>query len=301
MTKAPSIQPFPFDKLKKFTGQEAELFSHLASYFPGRGYDLPILSKMVETLKKYLGSTFSLRFESLFAAPYEKFVAGLPSVFACFVVSLTPLPKKIMIELDSDLAFCLVDRMLGGPGEQPQNLHPFTSLEEGVLQFIVVRVLKELSSLMPKAPYQFRFDKIISTPSAISLLDEPQESMILITFRARINQTTGYIRLCLPHPVALQLFAEPGSVDTSERAKSFEHFRTSLWAEVGKVRLTAGEMRQVRRGDIVLFDDSHPDFDGKKLSGNLCLRVGQGTHGGIHATLQEGDSLRVKIGTLFDE
>ncbi len=300
MTKT-SLQPFPFDKLKKLTRQEGELFSHLASYFPGQGYDPPLLLKMTETLKKYLGPTFSLRYESVFAAPYEKFVAGLPSLFACFVVSLTPLPKKIMIELDSDFAFCLVDRMLGGAGDQPQNLHPFTSLEEGVLQFVAVRLLKELSSLMPKAPYQFRFDKIVSLATAVSNLDEAQESVILITFRVRLNQTNGYIRLCLPHPVALQLFVATSNVDTSERAKNFEHFRTSVWAEVGKVTLTAGEMRRVQRGDIVLFDDSHPDFDGKKISGNICLRVGDGAHGGIHGTLEEGEALRVKVGSLFDE
>lgn len=298
--KSDSLQPFPFNKLKKYTSEEAQLFSRMASYFPGQGYDSPLLVQMTETLKKYLGSSFSLRYESIFEAPYEKFVAGLPSIFACLVVSLTPLSKKIMIELDSDFAFCLVDRMLGGAGEQPQNLQPFTSLEEGVLQFVVVRLLKELTSLMPKAPYQFRFDKVVTTSTAVSSLAEAKEPFILLTFRAKLNQTEGTIRLCLPHPVALQIFSQNANVELDNWG-NVEHLRTAIWAEVGRVTLTAGEIRQVQRGDIVLFDESYPDFDGKKLSGTISLRIGEGTHGGIQALLEEeGNSLRVKVGNIFN-
>lgn len=303
MTK-PIVAPYPFEKLKKYSSRDAELISRLASLFPGEGFESPLIQNMEETLKKYFGGSFRLRFESMFEADFERFLAGLPDKFVCFVVSLTVPPKKVMIEFDPDFSFAVIDHLLGGSGETPTYLRSITSLEEGILQFVCVRILKEFASLMNQANTQLKLDKILTKADSVAHQEKGGEPVVLLTFRVRINKTEGYVRLCLPHPALFDLISgfKLLKEETSRRFNDFNHFRMIVWGEVGKVRLTAGEVRQIRRGDIVLLDESYADFDGKKISGSLKIRMGEGTAGGIEGKLVEsGERYRVKLEHVFNE
>lgn len=312
-----SLKPFPFQHLKKFSSQEAEWISRLTSYFPGSGFEPPVLARISEVMKKYFGHSFSLTYESLFDARYEKFIAGLPERFVCCVVSLTPLTKKVIIELDFDLVFAMIDRLLGGEGDVPLVLRSITPLEEGVLEFVLVRILKEISSrgedpVPSTTPFQYRFDRILTKKELLSGISEENEPVILLTFRVRLNKTDGYLRLCLPSPILLKLldrsssyFNKTSAVENAyeeRRWKDFEHFMTVVWAELGRVNLTVSELKQLQKGDIVIMEDSFSNFDGKKISGKLKLRMGDGLAGGIDADIVSSEEkIRLKLDHLFHE
>ena len=301
-----TIQPFPFAKLKKVAKKEAEIFSWLAKYFPAPGLAPVFVEKLLEAMKRHLGAGFQLRYESVFEADHGKFIAGLPERFVCLVVSLTPLPEKVIIELDSDFSFALIDKMLGGEGVVPRLSRPYTKLEEGVLQFFCVKILKELADLMKQAPVKFRFDKIATQPQTLKALSEENESMVFLTFRLWLGEVEGYVRLAIPHAVVLSLASNPltfmdGSLTRvaqfeSQRLTAFDHFRTVLWGEVGRVTLTVAELKQLDRGDIILFDESYPTLSENHLSGCLRLRVGEGNSGEIDALVTESnETLKVKL------
>ncbi|MBI2339097.1 MAG: hypothetical protein HYU99_01860 [Deltaproteobacteria bacterium] len=307
----PTVQQFPFDKLKKCSAKEAEIFSWIARYFPAPGLAPPFVERLVHVLKRYLGEGFHLRFESVFEADYGKFIAGLADRFVCLAVSLTPLPEKVMIELDSDFSFALIDKILGGEGAVPRLSRSPTRLEEGVLQFFCVKILKELADLMKQAPFKFRFDKIAVQTQALKALSEENRPMVLLTFRAGLTGVEGYIRLALPHPVLLSMAANPSPfMDRlltevpnfeGDRFSVFDHFRTVLWGEVGKVTLTVAELKQIDRGDIVLFDESYSSLEENRIGGSLRLKAGDGNGGWIEARVVEGDktqsadALKVKL------
>lgn len=273
------ITPFPFEKLKKYTDKQAELFTHLSHLFP---FDLQGDNSVLEILKKYFGKQFIVRFESIFDAPYEKFVAGLPERFVSFVVGLTPNAKKVMIELDPDFALALVDKLLGGTGSVPQEVQPITILQEGVLKFVVVRLLKELSEKLPQSPFNFRLDKVVTQTNDLASQEDPGEWVILLTLRIKMGAVSGYVRFCFPHPLLNELAstAFQGFKDNEENnvfAKKLERMeavRLPAWAEVGQVALLNNELAELRKGDIILFDETYADFDGKNLSGNVHVRLG---------------------------
>ncbi len=274
-----SITPFPFEKLKKYTDKQAELFTHLSHLLP---FELEGDNSILDVLKKYFGKQFTLRFESVFDAPYEKFIAGLPERFVAFVIGLTPSAKKVMIELDPDFALALVDKLLGGSGEVPQEFRPITSLQEGALKFVVVRILKELSDKLPQSPFSFRLDKVLSQATDLARQEDQGEWVILLTLRIKMGEVSGYIRLCFPHPLLSELAGpafqnlkdfEENSV-FSKKLERMEAVRIPAWAEVARVSLLNNELAELRKGDIILFDETYSDFDGKNLSGNVHLRIG---------------------------
>lgn len=308
----PTILPFPFDKLKKYTKKEADLLSMLTGYFPARGFEPLLTSRLTESFKKYLGSELIIQYESLYDAPFKQFIAGLPERFVCAAVSLTPLSRKVMIEIDPELAFALIDKILGGSGKTSLMNRPLTSLEEGILQFLVVKVLKELSTLMKGASYQLRFDKILTRTESLGLIEDKETSVVLLTFRLKFGPNDGYLRLCLPHPFLLDVFSggEPvfdrSASDSrsffDERSKNVESFKTIVWAEAGKVTLSASEIDNLERGDIILFDEAYPSYDKKHLSGNVRLRIGDVSNVGIDASVTEQpDTYQLKMERIIRE
>lgn len=297
-------QPFPFERLKKYSSREAALFNWLASCFPARDFSSPLLSNLTAVMKKYLGSSFSIQYESVFEAPFGQFVAGLPEHLVIPVVSLTPHPKKVMIEFDRAIAMASIDRMLGGPGEPPHLSQSITPLEEGVLEFLVIKILSELGQAFSVTGSKLRMDRMVTEAASLALLEDEKTPLVLLTFRVRVNQTDGYVRLALSLPLLMEMNVEQSQTVPAaffeERMKSFGHFRTVLWAEAGNVSLTVSDLENLERGDIILFDEAYATLDEGKWGGKVKLKVGEGTHGGLEASLSQGEKgFSARINSAF--
>lgn len=305
------IIPFPYDKLRKFTPAQKNLVAPLLSAFPSRGYEPKVVQDVALNLKKYLGDDFRFRFESLFECSYAQFLENLPERFLVLVVSLTPLQKKIIIELDPLLSLALIDKLVGGSGKMPEAARPTTSLEEGVLQFLAVKVLKELSTHLAGQANRLRLDRVVTQSRPLNLLEEMETNTFLATFRFRIDHQDGYLRIAFTQSFLSELSrAEPvfdaEGIEASEfrasRFKGVEHFRTLLWAELGRVTLTTQEIASLSRGDVLLLEECYPAFDGKKLNGEVRLRLGQGTGGFLDAEVEPpSGSLKLRLRRVVNE
>lgn len=302
------LKPYPFEQLKKYTEKDALLISRFARFFPACNLASPAVSKLGEALKKYLGPTLEIKYESIFETSYSQFIAGLPDRFVCGVVSLTPMARKAIIEFDPELTFVLIDKLLGGSGEMPKVAHPITPLEEGVIQFLLVKILNLVSDLFPDSHRQFRLDQIISKSSSLALIDEERSPVVLLTMRVKIEKADAYLRICLPLSLLSEMMSldeagsEEGAYFFDARLKNFEHLRTVLWAEAGRVSLSSGDVGALERGDIVVFDESYPSLDRKTLSGSLKLRVGEGEHAGIDGLIEkDGEVMKVKVERIFSD
>ena len=300
MSKA---EPFPFERLKKVTSGEAALFNWLAGCFPARNFSSPVLFALTEAMKKYLGSSFSIRYESVFEATFGQFVAGLPEHLVIPVVSLTPFPKKVMIEFDRALALASIDRILGGQGEPSGLAQSITPLEEGVLEFLVTKILNELGRVYPMAG-KLRMDRMVTAAAPLALLEEEKTSLILLTFRVHLHKTDGYVRIAIPLPLLNDISVRQGSFENAsffeERMKGFGHFRTLLWAEAGNVSLSVQDLENLERGDIILFDEAYSSLEEGKLAGAARLKVGEGLSGGMEADLSRGEKgFSARLNSVF--
>ncbi|MDO8518717.1 MAG: hypothetical protein Q7T11_00970 [Deltaproteobacteria bacterium] len=290
-------EPFPFERLKKYSSREASLFNWLVACFPSRDFSTPGLLRLTEVMKKYLGSSFSIQYESLFEAPFGQFAAGLPDKAVIPVVSLAPHPKKVLIEMDWALAQAAIDKMLGGEGAAPGTPQGITPLEEGVLEFLIVKILSELGR--PAV-----LDRLLTQTKTIPLLEDEKTPLALLTFRVRLHQTDGYIRIALPLPLVADISARlppPAHLPFfEERIRSFGHFRTVLWAEAGNVSLSVSDLENLERGDIILFDEAYSNLEGGKLTGSVMLRIGAGKEGGMDAVLrQEEKGFSARVARAF--
>jgi len=305
------LTPYPFDKLRKFNSAQKTLVAPLLSAFPSSGYEPKLVQDVAANLKPYLGDSFRFRYESLFDCSYAQFLENLPERFLILVVSLTPLSKKIIIEIDPLLSLALIDKLVGGAGKMPEAARPPTPLEEGVLQFLVVKVLKELSTSLSGEAHRLRLDRVITQLRPLHLLEEEGAVASLVTFRFRVDHQEGYLRIAFTHSFLSELSRaqpvfDPDGIRSDEfyagRFKGVDHFRNLLWAEVGKVTLTAHELASLSRGDVLLLEECYPVFDGKKLQGGIRLRLGQGTGGFLDGDVEPSEgSLKVRLRSAVQE
>lgn len=306
------VHPFPFEKLRKFTGAQRNLISQILKVFPAKGYDPSLVDDLTQKLKKYFGETFWCRYESLFESSRAQFISSLPERFVVLVVSLTPLSKKIIIELDPVLSLALIDKLLGGSGKSPEMVHQLTPLQEGVLQFVAVKVLKELSQATTGSSYKLRFEKIVTSVQSLPLPEEEGDALSLLTFRFRVEKEDGYIRLALSHSFLSELAHLQEAVFNPEKTASYrysadrghavEHFRTLVWAELGSVNLTTDEIGSLSRGDVLLLEEVYPRYDGKEMKGTARLHVGAGTHGFIDTSIErDGDAMGLRLNRVVSE
>ena len=128
--------------------------------------------------------------------------------------------------------------------------------------------------------------------------------MMFFTLRWWLGEVEGYVRLAIPQAIISALSSDQESfVDLripqfeSRRMGAFDYFRTILWGAVGRVTLSVAELKQLDRGDIILFDESYPTLSGNHVRGRLRLRVGEGDAGAIEGTIA-GEGAPQPSGTL---
>lgn len=301
----PEIQPFPFEQLPQYSLKQVELINRLVKAFPARGIEMAGIQALKDYLSPYLRLPLTVCYESIFETQYGRFVGNLPEPFVCVGLTVVPLTQKVLMEVDLKLCFALIDHMLGGAGRTNQ-LRPLTILEQGLIQFLVVKCLGLLENKQLMALPSLRFDKLYGTREGVRILRSDEEDVILVTFRVRFGEIHGYIRLALPTHLIADLQGEPSCFvvehgDYRERRlQVMSHLHSLIWAEVGHVMLSPSELVALERGDIILLDDAHPQLQAGKLSGRVWLRLGDGEGGGLWGNIEaDGSRVNVRVDEVF--
>ncbi|MHA1572708.1 MAG: flagellar motor switch protein FliM, partial [Alphaproteobacteria bacterium] len=84
---------------------------------------------------------------------YDAFSASLADPICINILSLDPLDQLGVLAVDLPLAFAVMERMLGGPGQIPNVTRPLTMLEETIVSQVIELILNDLNqsweSLIP--------------------------------------------------------------------------------------------------------------------------------------------------------
>lgn len=134
---------------------------------------------------------------------YSEFANSIGNPAILGIVDYNPLEGQIIMDLSSDVAFTMIERVLGGSltGGSGTEKRGLTEIEMTLIRTIMVKfinLLKEpwnnIIELRPKLD-------TIETNSQFAQVISPSESIALITLRVKIGETEGMINLCYPHYV----------------------------------------------------------------------------------------------------
>lgn len=203
---------------------------------------------------------------SLEQIPYEEYLRSISSsVFTIF--SIPPLSGQAAIEMEFDLIFTMIDKLLGGPGRsvKRQNL---TDIEEPLFHQVVSKMFLALKSAWEGVVIVNPSIEEIETSSQFVQIAPPSDIVVSILFEVRVGETHGALSLCIPYmvlkPITAKLSAQKWFAATSNRKQTAAHRHAltgqltsapvNMAIRMGKSRISVKDFLLLRKDDVIRLD-----------------------------------------------
>lgn len=129
---------------------------------------------------------------------YSEYLQGLNDPTALFTLSMHPLPGVAALELSPSVAFPVIDRLLGGLGENLEQSRAVTEIEQRILEGFVKVITDDLrTTWKPLADLDLQILGRETRPQMLQIV-APNEAVLTIAFQVQIAETRGMMNLCLP-------------------------------------------------------------------------------------------------------
>ncbi|HTJ26112.1 MAG TPA: flagellar motor switch protein FliM [Candidatus Limnocylindria bacterium] len=222
------------------------------------------------SLSVYLRTRVEATIVSIEQISYGDFIAsiGIPSILSIF--SMDPLPGSGIVQVDLNLVFSIIDRLLGGPGWFPQKLRDLTDIERTLMQRFMARMLNSYrESWNYLLTLSLKIEALDSNPQFIPRIIPLDQIVAFISCELKIGDMSGVMNFCLPYLVLqsigpqLQDFQWSPTVvagrgttdeDIAQLARNVERATIDLRVELGKTVVSLRDLIALQPGDLVLFD-----------------------------------------------
>ncbi|WP_019119126.1 flagellar motor switch protein FliM [Brevibacillus massiliensis] len=200
--------------------------------------------------------------------PYDEFIRSIPKMTILNIFEAPPLEGRMVMEVNPNVAYAMLDRLLGGQGNVPVKTGALTEIESTVMERIFRNALESFSEAWKQVtdlePY---LDMMEMNPQFMQIVS-PNEIVAVISFSTKIGDTTGMINLCLPHVVLEQIMPKlSGQYWFSSRKvpnegaqrileERVKKAKLPLIVEIGTATITVGELLHLNKGDVIQLDQS---------------------------------------------
>lgn len=220
-------------------------------------------------LTGYLRTLVQVDVVTVEALPYGDFSNSVSNPVIIAVIDFAPLTGSIILEIEPNVAYALVDRILGGRGTSMERIREFTEIELAIIERIIIQILnlmrepwENVLSIRP------RLDKI-ETNAQFAQIVALNETVALITLNAKVGDVDGMINICIPHMVVEPIVSKLSTrfwFSTVEKEASpemkesiegrIENTKVPVRAILGKATITVNEFIDLQQGDVIPLDTS---------------------------------------------
>src|SRR5579863_5397518 len=222
------------------------------------------------SLSVYLRTRVEASIVSIEQISYGDFIAsiGIPSILSIF--SMDPLPGSCIVQLDLNLVFSIIDRLLGGPGWFPQKLRDLTDIERTLMQRFMARMLNSYrESWNYLLTLSLKIEALDSNPQFIPRIIPLDQIVAYVSMELKIGDMSGVMNFCLPYLVMQSIsqqlteFQWSPSVmagrgmteeDIAQLTRNVERAAVEIEVELGKTMVSLRDLVSLREGDVVVFD-----------------------------------------------
>ena len=156
--------------------------------------------RLVSTnLPVYLRKNVQVNVASSETVTFSEFTNSLSNPVILGIVDFQPLQGNIIIDLSTNLAYTMIDRMLGGQGTPLEKSRDFSEIELSILEKIMV-----LSIQLMREPWKNVVDiapvlERIETNSQFAQIISPNDMVAIVTLNMKIGDVEGFMNVCLPY------------------------------------------------------------------------------------------------------
>ncbi|MBR1700983.1 MAG: flagellar motor switch protein FliM [Lachnospiraceae bacterium] len=155
--------------------------------------------RLVSTnLPVYLRKNVQVTVASSETVTFSEFTNALSNPSILGIINFTPLNGTIIIDLATNLAYAMLDRMLGGMGIPLEKKREFSEIELSIIQKILIMLTQLLrepwKNVLDIAPVLSR----VETNPQFAQVIAPNDMIAIITLNIKIGDVEGFINFCLP-------------------------------------------------------------------------------------------------------
>jgi flagellar motor switch protein FliM len=166
------------------------------------------------SLGAYLRVAFEVNLVSTEQIMYGEFLQHVPEVNYVVSLNLCPFDATVVAEMDLQLAFPLIDLLLGGPGQPFEQVRDVTEIEEEILKGVVQLICGELRMTWQSVmDTEFQFDERQRRAQILRLMP-PNEKILSLSYEIRMTGVSGMLVTAFPAVAANALvrkLAQQGS------------------------------------------------------------------------------------------
>lgn len=222
------------------------------------------------SLSVYLRTRVEATIVSIEQISYGDFISsiGIPSILSIY--SMDPLPGSGIAQIDLNLVFSIIDRLLGGPGWFPQKLRDLTDIERTLMQRFMARMLNSYrESWNYLLTLSLKIEALDSNPQFIPRIIPLDQIVAFVSCELKIGDMTGVMNFCLPYLVLQSIGPQlsdfqwsPSVVagrgmtdeDIAQLARNVERASVDVSVELGKTVVSLRDLIALQPGDLVMFD-----------------------------------------------
>lgn len=224
---------------------------------------------------------------------YGDFVKTLKMPSSLHVLRMEPLRTPVLVVLEANLVFCLVDIIFGGTGAEPYQVEgrEFTSIENSVIRKVLGVILDDLKEAWKTVqPVSLKIVKSEVNPQFITVVP-PNEPVAIVNFELGINGTAAQLTFCYPYaalePLRDKLAGVVHNEPSVEGSAWAEQFRSQLMevpvevvVELGRAVITGKDLLNLSAGDVIQLDTCSKEklkvkvADSVKFAGYPCYYRG---------------------------
>ncbi|MGG4266834.1 flagellar motor switch protein FliM [Peribacillus simplex] len=133
--------------------------------------------------------------------PYEEFIRSIPKITILNVFEVPPLDGRIILEVNPNIAYSMMDRVLGGRGISENKVDSLTEIETKIMSNLFEKGFESLQeawgTIVEIDPVMTEFEV---NPQFLQLVS-PNDTVVVISLNTQIGETSGMINICIPHVV----------------------------------------------------------------------------------------------------
>lgn len=190
----PKIKNYDFRSPKKFTKEQLRIMDSLHENF-GR-----LLSSY---LSGVLRSSCNIEVLQIEEYRYYEFNNALPDNALISLVDITPKNKNVstatmLMDISPQIAYYMVDRLLGGSGEPVQINRDFSEIEVAIMTHESRKMVKYLEEAWKDYMDNECHLASVETNSRLIQIYSPEDIVVVVALKVKIEKVEGAITMCIP-------------------------------------------------------------------------------------------------------
>ncbi len=150
------------------------------------------------SLPMFLRTIAEINLISVEQQAYSEYLRGLPDPTTIFTIAVSSLKSVFAVEINSAIAFPIIDRLLGGNGQGLTEKRSATDLELKILEgFLAVFNENYSEAWRPITTFETDVVGRETRPQMLQII-APNEVVATIVYQIQIGEARGAISICLP-------------------------------------------------------------------------------------------------------